>query len=336
MGGIFISYRRSDVSGYALSLHDQLASRFGSDRVFMDIDSIEPGMDFVKAIETALDSSTVVLVLIGNRWHQPERLANPQDLVRLEISKALERDMRIIPILFENALMPSQEDLPESIQALTRRNAVEISHSRFSYDVGRLCDFLARTSRSTPKAAERDGSSDVPWENSPRSRRSPEKLEPNGEEALRRRKKFYWLVALPALSISIIYVLYVSPLSPTDLALGLVFANVLLTLRSTITTYIPVFNMQRQKKKSGIFAVEAFNAGNWEDAERALKWLILHGRTDLHAWAYGTLGTLYLEQGRHQDAEEAFLLSERLGLNEEWAQLNREINALKMPKSNRS
>ena len=96
MGGIFISYRRSDVSGYAHALQAKLEDRFGPDRVFMDIDSIELGEDFVEIIQGALDSSSVLLVLIGKRWFLPERLKDPNDFVHLEISLALQRRKRII------------------------------------------------------------------------------------------------------------------------------------------------------------------------------------------------------------------------------------------------
>jgi|SRR6185312_4344955 len=171
MSGIFISYRRSDVSGYAHALYAQLTQRFGADQVFMDIDSLEPGTDFVEVIEKALDSASVVLVLIGRRWYQPERLQDPMDFVRLEISMALERRMRVIPLCFESTPMPKPEELPEAIRAITRRQAVDVSDLRFSYDVGRLIDFLASQplqatqtllpNKSIPKGAVRVESKDA-------------------------------------------------------------------------------------------------------------------------------------------------------------------------------
>src|SRR5262249_50371809 len=67
-GGIFISYRRQEADYVAGRLFDHLANRFGEQRVFMDVDSIEPGLDFGEAIEQAVSSCSVLLALIGQQW----------------------------------------------------------------------------------------------------------------------------------------------------------------------------------------------------------------------------------------------------------------------------
>src|SRR5438067_10074126 len=96
MKGIFISYRREDTAGYAGRLYDGLAAHFGSDRVFMDVQGIEPGVDFVEAIERALSSCEILIVLIGKDWLAADsagrrRLDDPADFVRLETASALAR-----------------------------------------------------------------------------------------------------------------------------------------------------------------------------------------------------------------------------------------------------
>ena len=48
--GIFLSYRREDVAPYACLLQFQLRERIPNARVFMDLDSIEPGLDFAEVI----------------------------------------------------------------------------------------------------------------------------------------------------------------------------------------------------------------------------------------------------------------------------------------------
>ena len=50
-GKIFISYRRRDDPGGAGRLFDALNEAFDPDRLFLDVDSIEPGQDFVEVIE---------------------------------------------------------------------------------------------------------------------------------------------------------------------------------------------------------------------------------------------------------------------------------------------
>ncbi len=146
--GVFISYRRGETSGQARALHDHLAQRFGAERVFMDVDSIDPGADFVQKIEEAIGSSGVTLVLIGRDWlsRRPDEhlLDDPTDFVRLETDTALRSGMPVIPILVERAPMPEPEELPESLRPLTRRNALELENQRWEYDVSRLVRAVER------------------------------------------------------------------------------------------------------------------------------------------------------------------------------------------------
>jgi len=68
MSAIFLSYRRDDSSVYAGRLFDNLAGRFGRERVFMDIETLEPGMDFVAGIDRAIESCGAVIAMIGPSW----------------------------------------------------------------------------------------------------------------------------------------------------------------------------------------------------------------------------------------------------------------------------
>ena len=150
-GRIFMSYRREDTAFPAGWLYDRLASHFGRDQVFKDVDSIELGDDFVDVITAAVGSCDVLLALIGDRWLAitdsggQRRLDNPDDFVRLEIEAALTRNVRVIPILVEGARMPGAKELPESLAKLTRRQALELSPNRFNIDTQRLLTVLDRT-----------------------------------------------------------------------------------------------------------------------------------------------------------------------------------------------
>jgi hypothetical protein len=147
-GRIFISYRRDDTAYAAGWLFDRLADRFGHHQIFKDVDSIQLGDDFVDVIARAVASCDVLLALIGDQWltltdeEGRPRLAKPDDFVRIEIETALKRDVRIIPILVEGAPMPSADELPPSLARLARRQALELSPSRFEFDTGRLLDVL--------------------------------------------------------------------------------------------------------------------------------------------------------------------------------------------------
>lgn len=145
---IFISYRRADSAGWAGRLHGDLRQRFGADRVFRDV-AIAPGVDFRDHIEGVMDGCEVLLAVIGPRWATVSgpggspRLEAPDDLVRLEIERALGRsDVHVIPVLVEGATIPAADDLPEGLRPLSRRNAVDITDLRWEYDVDRLCEYL--------------------------------------------------------------------------------------------------------------------------------------------------------------------------------------------------
>ena len=146
---VFISYRREDASGEAGRLADHLWRRFGKDRVFLDVDTIEPGSDFVRALKTSLEQTAAVLVVIGPRWTSVRdaegvrRLDKPGDYVRLEVEAALARSIPVIPVLVQGAAMPKATELPASLEALARRQAAVLDHAEFHDDAERLCDRLA-------------------------------------------------------------------------------------------------------------------------------------------------------------------------------------------------
>jgi formylglycine-generating enzyme required for sulfatase activity len=154
MARIFISYRRDDAGGYSLLVFDRLARYFGRDRVFMDMDAIEPGADFVRAIEKAVGSCDAMIALIGKQWlaisdeRGRRRIDDPDDYVRQEIGIALERDIHVIPVLVRGATMPDSHELPDALKALARRNAISLSDERMDYDLKRLVQVLVRVTNT--------------------------------------------------------------------------------------------------------------------------------------------------------------------------------------------
>ena len=145
---VFLSYRREDSAGHAGRLADHLLDRFGQGSVFVDVESIEAGADFTAEIERAISSSEAVLVLIGPGWLDAKttsgirRLDEPADFVRREVEAALTSQVRVVPVLVGGASMPPEAELPTSIAALARRNAVELLDRRWREDVDALVDVL--------------------------------------------------------------------------------------------------------------------------------------------------------------------------------------------------
>jgi TIR domain/SnoaL-like domain len=163
MPKVFISYRREQSAGYAGRLYDALAARFGDRNVFMDVD-LSPGIDFVERIGEAIGDCDALLVVIGPGWasaagdESGPRLAAANDFVRHELETGLRSpDVSVVPLLVGGARMPGPDELPASVRELARRNALELSDTRWRYDVGRLLGTLEQGARG-PEPAPPDAS----------------------------------------------------------------------------------------------------------------------------------------------------------------------------------
>lgn len=140
---IFVSYRREDSTGYIISLSQTLRDRFRHVDVFVDIDRIKPGENFVDRIQDAVRSSGVLLAVIGKEWlltsaNGMRRLDDPKDFVRLELTTALKNKIPVIPVLVNDAKMPTQQDLPLDLISFTHQHALELSNTRWVYDMDQL------------------------------------------------------------------------------------------------------------------------------------------------------------------------------------------------------
>ena len=144
MPGIFISYRRIDTVAWAGRLFADLAKRFDSSQVFMDINGgIPRGANFEDVLKKTLAGCDALLVLIGPQWLSCERdgrrrLEIDDDWVRNEVASALARNIVVVPVLLGNATLPPEADLPEDLRLLRKRNTAEILDTRWDYDVEQL------------------------------------------------------------------------------------------------------------------------------------------------------------------------------------------------------
>ena len=160
-GRIFISYRRSDSTKDARALYERLCREFGERRVFIDLEGIGPGEDFVYQLRRNLDGCEVLVALIGPGWSNAHsdggarRLGNADDFVRVELRTALTRGIKVFPVLVDGAPPLRAEQLPEDLQPLVRRQAIALDYTRFEADVVRLVHAIR--SESEPR-----GSGDLP------------------------------------------------------------------------------------------------------------------------------------------------------------------------------
>jgi TIR domain/WD domain, G-beta repeat len=147
-GKIFLSYRREDAAGFAQALFGQLEQSFPAESLFMDVDRIGAGQDFVRVIEEQVRACDAMLVLIGPNWltvkdeNGQQRLENSEDFVRVEVESALKFDKRVIPVLVQKTEMPRADALPVPLKALSRRNALGLTQERFKSDAHGLIKAL--------------------------------------------------------------------------------------------------------------------------------------------------------------------------------------------------
>ena len=150
LGRIFINYRRSTSAVAAGRLADRLMEHFDRNQVFLDVDTIEPGVDFVKTLHDQVAQCSAFIVVINPGWVDASnsvgkrRLDDPDDYVRVEIEAALKRDIRVIPVLVDGAQMVRSEDLPDPLKPLVHRQAFEITNRRFVADADELALALQR------------------------------------------------------------------------------------------------------------------------------------------------------------------------------------------------
>lgn len=151
MSRIFISYRRSDAASEAGRIYDYLESHLGKEALFKDVDAIDAGDDFRKRLNEAVGRCQILLAIIGTNWLQvtdeagKRRLDNPADWVRLEIETALNRNVRVIPLLLDGVQMPAERDLPKTLQPLAYRNAARVRNDPdFRHDMDRILGVIQR------------------------------------------------------------------------------------------------------------------------------------------------------------------------------------------------
>ena len=168
MAKLFISYRRDDSADVTGRLHDRLASHFGQDNVFIDIDTIPPGVDFRKHLGDAVGQCDVLLAVIGDQWlsasssvgllrRRKRRLDDPRDFLRIEVEAALKREIPVIPVLVGHGSMPKEADLPDCLKELAYRNVSELrSGPDFNHHASRLIGGLEKLLPGCSDVTEED------------------------------------------------------------------------------------------------------------------------------------------------------------------------------------
>lgn len=83
-------------------------------------------------------------MIIGTQWATvatasgKPRIKNPRDVVRVEIETALGRGIPVIPVLIDQARLPTPVDLPKSLRPLLLQQAISVRHENFERDAREL------------------------------------------------------------------------------------------------------------------------------------------------------------------------------------------------------
>ena len=156
MPKVFINYRRDDARAEAGRISDFIEGRFWKGFVFQDVEDLQPGERWQKALKKAGKEAKVVLAVIGPDWLQKDdsgksRLNDPEDWVRKELELAIEQGKTIIPVLVNEGALPEKTEIPESIHALFNHQAIGIRTDSWNHDIKRIIPPIMKKTRRLPK-----------------------------------------------------------------------------------------------------------------------------------------------------------------------------------------
>jgi hypothetical protein len=156
---IFLSYRKKDSESITRHLCLDLEKSFSKEQIFMDMDKLDPGVEFEEVIKERLADCDVMLAIIGPDWlgqkaDGSSRIMDKKDWVRIELATALERKIRVIPVLVEGGRLPAEEQLPEDLRPLVGKQTYEVTNQRWNYDTDQLIQFLKKLLGEEPAVAK--------------------------------------------------------------------------------------------------------------------------------------------------------------------------------------
>jgi hypothetical protein len=162
---VFVSYRWSDSPSAARQLADALKGRFGEENVFFDTKDLRLGGAWRRDIERRIADADIVVAVIGPRWMDiadergRRRVLWPEeeDVLRTEVETALRDRRLLVPVLVDDAVMPSRDRLPRPLKPLAGLEAATLRHGSWTQDVEALLaalpQRLAELARADPEPA---------------------------------------------------------------------------------------------------------------------------------------------------------------------------------------
>jgi hypothetical protein len=197
-------------------IFDRFVARFGAHFVYMDINNIPYGTNYRKHIDDALNESDVLVAIVGPDWlrsrndNEPARILDTDDPIRLEIQTALQRNIKVIPVLVDGTKMPRTSDLPRSLEEFAFLNAIDLESGR-DFDVHmerliRAAELIISDGRPSSGAASASAS---PRPAPPAAAPEPVGSEPDVAGVLGGAQIFFSFVLVPALLVLLAHYLIV-------------------------------------------------------------------------------------------------------------------------------
>ncbi|MFI5535051.1 toll/interleukin-1 receptor domain-containing protein [Nocardia sp. NPDC051900] len=158
---IFLNYRIVD-SVYAVNeISKQMARHLGRARVFRDVDSLALGRLYARRIRRALEECDTMVSVIGSYWLDARderglrRIDDDRDWVRMELVTAFARGIPVVPVLLDDTSLPSPDQLPADIRALSQSQYWHIRYRTVEEDVRGLLRHLAPGADIRPDGPDR-------------------------------------------------------------------------------------------------------------------------------------------------------------------------------------
>lgn len=152
---IVVSYRKENVTSTIERLRGALLGRFGVEKIVFGTELlIEPGDDVVEAVETGVEKAKALVVIVTPQWLTGGWAEKKLDTDRIALTKALERKVRIVPLLIDGAVMPDEQELPAAFSSLASRAGVALAEANFDEQFAALVKSLEKNlNTSEPTSA---------------------------------------------------------------------------------------------------------------------------------------------------------------------------------------
>jgi hypothetical protein len=162
-GEVFINYRGTDSRSYGALLYVELSRRFGPELVFLDSESLPAGTDFAEQLRERARRARAMLAVIGPGWLAPTRsrwlgrlrLKDSTDWTQRELAEAFAAGVTVIPVLTDDAELPTERELPACLAPLSRCQYRRLRCRDATADLDRIVNDLIASDPELALAARR-------------------------------------------------------------------------------------------------------------------------------------------------------------------------------------